>query len=721
MDLFSPEPPAIPPTSPALSGLNEGQAYAVGLTGGPILVIAGAGTGKTRTLVHRVAYLVEQGVAPAQILLLTFTRKAAAEMLGRARQLHPSCAAVEGGTFHSLCHRLLRQFGRRLELPSNFTVIDRADSEQIIRGVVEELKLKDKGDKHFPKPRGLCDIISRSRNLELSLEEAMEAHAPQFEPYTPQVLGIAKGFVAAKRRQALVDYDDLLFMAEELLQGHVEVRRELGRRWRHLLVDEYQDTNAVQARLVALLAGEHKNIMVVGDDAQSIYAFRGARLQNILEFPHKFPGTRLVKLERNYRSTQPILDLTNQIIAQARERFEKQLYTEEGGGPKPRWLRPRDERAQSREVLKGIQDLLAAGTPPERIAVLFRAGNDSSDLEVELTAEGLAHVKVGGLRFLEASHIKDVLSHLRVIANPQDFLSWQRILMLLPGLGPKKAQQIMAQLVLESPPPGYVANLRHQPQVAQVPELGELALLLENLSQPGVSPLEATEAVLEYFEPICRQNYEDHARRLRDLEELPGLARNYDSLDELMAEVVLEPPSNRAVDQGAGRLTLSTIHSAKGLEWDHVFVLWLGEGRLPAGPTLSDPTALEEERRLLYVACTRARRSLTLLAPREYYSRGQGLTPVQPSRFLADLDQGLMDAPRLGPVFDVAPPAAGATPASRGSQRQDRPHAVGSLVAHASFGQGKVMGYKGDNKILVHFGRFGLKVLMLEYAKLEAL
>ncbi len=714
----SPEPPA----SPALAGLNEGQAYAVGLAGGPILVIAGAGTGKTRTLVHRVAFLVEQGVPPAQILLLTFTRKAAAEMLSRARQLHPSCAAVEGGTFHSLCHRLLRQFGRRLELAANFTVIDRADSEHILRGVVEELKLKDKGDKHFPKPRGLCDIISRSRNLEMSLEEAIEAHAPQYEPYAAQVQGIAKGFVAAKRRQALVDYDDLLFMGEELLHEHLEVRRELGRRWKHLLVDEYQDTNAVQARLVALLSAEHKNVMVVGDDAQSIYAFRGARLQNILEFPQKFPGTRLVKLERNYRSSQPILDLTNQIIAQARERFDKELYTDQGGGPKPRLLRPRDERAQSREVLKGIQELLAAGVPPERIAVLFRAGNDSSDLEVELTAEGLAHVKVGGLRFLEASHIKDVLSHLRVIANPQDFMSWQRVLMLLPGLGPKKAQQIMAQLVLASPPPGYVANLRHQPQAEQVPQIVELALLLEHLDEPSTSPLEATEAVLEYFEPLCRQLYEDFPRRLRDLEELPGLARNYDSLAEFMAEVVLEPPANRSEDQGAGRLTLSTIHSAKGLEWDHVFVLWLGEGRLPAAPTLHDPTALEEERRLLYVACTRARQTLTLLSPREYYSRGQGLTPVQQSRFLEDLDPGLLDMPRLGPVFDVAPPpASGTTPASRGSQRQDRPYAVGSLVSHAAFGQGKVMGYKGDNKILVHFGRFGLKILLLEFAKLEAL
>lgn len=705
--------------SPALLGLNEGQAYAVGLLGGPILVIAGAGTGKTRTLVHRVAFLLEQGVAPSQILLLTFTRKAAAEMLSRARQLHTDAAAVEGGTFHSLCHRLLRQMGRRLDLPPNFTVIDRADSEHIIKAVVEELRLKDKGDKHFPKPRALADLISRSRNLELSLEETVEAIAPQYEDYTPQVMGIAKGFAAAKRRQALVDYDDLLFMAEELLQGHPEVRRELSQRWRHLLVDEYQDTNAVQARLVMLLAGEHKSVMVVGDDAQSIYAFRGARLQNILEFPQRFAGTRLVKLERNYRSCQPILDLTNAIIAQAREKFDKHLYTEQGGGPLPRLLRPRDERGQSREVLKGIQQLMAAGVPPERIAVLFRAGNDSSDLEVELTAEGLAHVKVGGLRFLEASHIKDALCHLRVIANPQDYLSWQRILMLLPGLGPKKAQQVIASLVRATAPPGYVVALKNLPQTAQVPELNELALLLERIAMPQVSPLTATEAVLEYFEPLCRRHYEDHPRRLRELEELPSLARNYDNLAEFMAEVVLEPPASRAEDQGAGRLTLSTIHSAKGLEWDHVFVIWLGEGRLPAGPALHDPTALEEERRLLYVACTRARQTLTLLAPREHYSRGQGLTPVRLSRFLEDLAPGLMEVPRTGPVFDVAPPLA--TPASRGSQRQERPYPVGGQVRHATFGQGRVMGYKGDTKILVHFGRFGLKILLLEFAKLEAM
>jgi DNA helicase-2/ATP-dependent DNA helicase PcrA len=701
-----------------LAGLNEAQAYAAGLGEGPILVIAGAGSGKTRTLVHRVARLVAGGVPPSAILLLTFTRRAAAEMLLRARELWPASAGVEGGTFHSLCHRLLRQHGERLGLARNFTIIDRADSEQILRGLVEEKGLKQRGDKRFPKSGTLADLISKSRNLEKDLMTILAEQASHLMPYAQAVLDVAAAFALAKREQQLVDYDDLLYLAEELLTEHPGVRQALGERWRYILVDEYQDTNAVQARLVELLAGPRKSVMAVGDDAQSIYRFRGARLKNILEFPKRFSGTRLVKLEQNYRSTQAILDLTNQIIAGATERYDKRLFTELGQGVSPELIRPRDERGQSRMIMERIRSLITEGVSPEEIAVLMRASNDSYDLEVELTAEGLAYLKHGGKRFLEAAHIKDALAHLRVAMNPRDHLAWQRLLMLLPGVGPKKAQQVLARVLTDPAEMDAAQALAAWPEAVKGPQFAELTRLMALLCSPGLEPLEAVEAVLAYYEPLCREAYEDHPRRLRDLGELPGLARPYLTLAEFMSEVALDPPAAQGEEVSGPKLTLSTIHSAKGLEWAHVFVLWACDGRLPSFPSLGEPEALEEERRLLYVACTRARATLTLSAPREYYGRGQGLMPMRRSRFLEDLPPRLVHEDQASrPVFAVPEPAP--TPSSRGSQRQNRPFAVGTRVAHSAFGGGKVMGYQGDKKIIVHFDRLGLKILLLEFAGLQ--
>jgi DNA helicase-2/ATP-dependent DNA helicase PcrA len=702
----------------ALKGLNEAQRHAVSLGKGPILVIAGAGTGKTRTLVHRVAYLVEQGVSPENILLLTFTRRAAEEMLTRARKLNPACAAVPGGTFHSVSHRLLRSYGERIGLSQRFTVIDPADCQQIIKGAVEELGLKSAGERRFPKNRTIADLISKSRNLELGLEETLETYASHLLDYSDRISAAAKAYTQAKREQHLVDYDDLLFLTEKLLKEHRDLREQLQKRWQYLLVDEYQDTNAVQARLVELLAGPDKNVMVVGDDAQSIYAFRGARLSNILEFPQTFPGTRLVKLERNYRSVQPILDLTNAVIAQARQRYEKRLYSEKSEGPKPELLRSRDQRGQSRLVVERIVKLLDKGAKPQEIAVLFRAGRDSFDLENELKAERLAFVKYGGIRFVELAHVKDATAHLRVVANPMDFLSWQRLLMLLPGVGPKTAQQIIAHLVTEGAPEGYAARLMSTPQAGRIPQIAELAALMESLQTPDISPVKAVEEVLDYYTPICQEAYEDYPRRLKDLEELPALASQSSNLAEFMAEVVLDPPE--APGQTAlttQPLTLSTVHSAKGKEWDHVFVIWAAEGRFPAFPSLEDDDALEEELRLFYVACTRAAKELTLLAPREHYFEGTGWRPVPVSRFVDEVSPSLMTQPAEGPVFPVPEPEE--TPASRGSQQQNRAFPVGQRVVHQTFGQGKVMGYQGDKKIIVYFAKFGLKILLLEYANLQ--
>ncbi|MEW5911687.1 MAG: ATP-dependent helicase [Thermodesulfobacteriota bacterium] len=702
----------------SLQGLNPAQRLAVGAPSGPVLVIAGAGSGKTRTLVHRVAYLVERGVDPGRILLLTFTRRAAQEMLSRARALNPDCAQVEGGTFHSLCHRILRAHAPRLELSRAFSVIDRGDSEQLIRGVVSELGLKSSGDRHFPQARSIIELISKSRNLEQPLEEALEEWAGHLFPYLEEIKRAAAGYAQAKREQSLLDYDDLLFLAEELLSKDDDLRRRLSGHWQHVLVDEYQDTNAVQARLLRLLASEHDNVMAVGDDAQSIYRFRGARLENIFEFPEAFPGTKVVKLEQNYRSTQAILDLSNEVMAQAWHKYDKRLFSQRLGGAKPVLRRPKDERGQARLVNERIQGLLRGGTSPEGIAVLFRASRDSFELELELTAAHTPFVKVGGFRFLEAAHIKDALSHLRVVANPSDFLSWQRLLMLLPGVGPKKAQGVIQHLVQDAEPEEYLNRLASAPRLGGG-QMDQLVKLLEVLRSPQAKPVEMIEAVLDYYEPLCKEAYEDYPRRLKDLSELPGLAMGYSDLTEFMAEVVLEPPNTYAGEREGGRLTLSTVHSAKGLEWPYVFILWATEGRLPPYPSLGDPQALEEERRLMYVACTRAANELVILAPRESYQRGSGVLPNQLSRFLEDLPPGLVERPAEA-VFEL-PASVGPTPApaSRGSQRQERPFAVGGQVRHNTFGQGKVMGYQGDNKVIVHFARHGLKILLLEYANLQ--
>ena len=699
-----------------LAGLNPAQRQAVTVEGGPVLVIAGAGTGKTRTLVHRVAWLVERGVAPEALLLLTFTRRAAEEMLSRARAMHPACGLVVGGTFHSLCYRLLRRYGSHLGLAAGFSVIDTADSEQIIRGAVEELGLKARGERGFPKPRTIAGLISRARNLEESLEELVTREAGHLLPYLERMVEAARRYQALKREQGLVDYDDLLYLTERLLVEQPELRRELAARWRHLLVDEYQDTNAVQARLVELLGREHGNVMVVGDDAQSIYAFRGARVQNILEFPRRFPGAQVIKLEENYRSRQPILELANALIAQARAAYAKQLFTGRQEGPRPRLLRPREQRAQSRMVVERIRELLEQGVPPEEIAVLFRAARHSFDLEGELKAERIPYVKYGGLKLTELAHVKDLMAHLRVLVNPGDFLSWQRILMLIPGVGPKTARQVIAHLV-EGPPEEYVGRLAGAPAAGRIAGLGELAGLLESLAAPEQRPEEMVSLALDYYQPLCERLYDDHPRRLADLEELPAVAAQYGTAAEFLAEVVLDPPEAEAgAEPRRGAITLSTVHSAKGREWAHVMVIWFTEGRLPAYPSLEDEEAVEEERRLAYVAVTRAAESLTLLAPREQYLEGSGWREAPLSRFLAELPAEVLETPAAGPVFPVAPPRA--RPAAGPRLHADRPFAVGTLVEHATFGRGKVMGYQGKTKVIVYFDSVGLKILVLEAAGL---
>ncbi|MBU2258647.1 MAG: ATP-dependent helicase, partial [Candidatus Omnitrophica bacterium] len=426
--------------------LNPAQLEAVRSTDGQYLVIAGAGSGKTRILVYRVAYLVEKGIKPDEILLLTFTRKAAEEMLSRASMLlDERCQKVSGGTFHSFANNVLRRYAGLLGINNNFTILDRTDSEDAINLLRTQLGFS-KLDKRFPRKRAIMEVISMSVNKSLPIEEALYDEYPQFIEWTDEINKINNEYKKYKHSKSLVDYDDLLVYLKELLVKHDSVRLTLAKKYKYIMVDEYQDTNKLQAFIVSLLACEHKNIMVVGDDSQSIYSFRGANFKNIMDFPKLFKDASVITLEENYRSTQPILNMTNQVIRLAKEKFEKNLYTKKEGGKLPLFIDTRDEFAQSKYIADKILELREEGVELGDIAVLFRSGWHSNDLEVELANRNLPFVKYGGQKFVEAAHIKDVISYLRLVQNPSDQISWYRALLLLKGIGPKTAERIIAEI-----------------------------------------------------------------------------------------------------------------------------------------------------------------------------------------------------------------------------------------------------------------------------------
>ncbi len=431
------------------SQLNPAQLEAARALDGPVLVIAGAGSGKTRTIVHRLANLVSQGVPPESILLLTFTRKASQEMLDRAEALlGMGLGRVQGGTFHSFAYSLLRRFppaAAEGEPQGPRAIMDRGDAESLVREVRGELGL-GKGDRAFPKAATVLETLGKARNKEQALEDVLSRDAAHLLPYLDELKSMAQAYAQAKRRYGLLDYDDLLFELEALLRARPEVLEAQRRRFSHIMVDEYQDTNLVQGRLVKLLAGERGNVMAVGDDAQSIYAFRGANIHNILSFPKEFLGTRVIRLERNYRSTQPILDLTNKILEDAPLTFRKHLYTEQTEGPQPLLLRPLSDKSQADMVANAIGELLREHQP-EEIAVLFRAAYQSYQLEICLNKRRIAFSKVGGQRYVEAAHVKDALSFLQVAAKPENFLAWRRMLGLAKGVGPKTADKLFAAAI----------------------------------------------------------------------------------------------------------------------------------------------------------------------------------------------------------------------------------------------------------------------------------
>lgn len=646
--------------------LNSEQAAAATHGDGPLLIIAGAGTGKTRTLVYRVAHLIDRGVPAERILLLTFTRRAAQEMLSRTERLVGSQSRrVHGGTFHGTAHRLLRRFGPAAGLPSDFTIMDQGDAEDLMRLSRAQLGYAE-AKKRFPKKETLHYVYSRHVNTEIPVEEILREEFPRFVDYEQDFLRIFADYTRRKTERNLVDYDDLLLFWALLLEAPGEMPDRIRALYDHVLVDEYQDTNVLQSRILRGLCRNHRNVTVVGDDAQSIYSFRGASFRNILDFPRDFPGATLVALEQNYRSTQPILDVTNLLISRALERYTKNLWTHREGGERPWLVTTRDEQQQTRFVVERILELHEQGIPLHEMAVLFRAGYMSADLEIELMNRKIPFEKWGGLKFLEAAHVKDVLAFLRVLENPRDEVSWYRLLLLLPGIGEVTARAAVEALAGRDWALGAFEEFEPPSRARQAHgRLGELLRELQHRpSAEGEVGADIARVRLLY-DGILRERYDRVEPRLADLDQLQVIAGGYPSRGAFLSAIALEPPQgtqdlaggSTPDDQDA--LILSTAHSAKGKEWDAVFVIWAVDGWFPMARAVNNETELEEERRLMYVAMTRARDHLAVTYPLNAYStrRSADYTIDQLSRFIDRGVQALME--RVVPRFDdEAPPAS---------------------------------------------------------------
>lgn len=631
--------------------LNPGQHEAATTLDGPTLVIAGAGSGKTRTLVYRVARLVESGVPPGRILLLTFTRKAAEEMLRRASALvGSSCDQVAGGTFHSFANTVLRRHGRAIGLEPGFNILDRSDSEDVISLLRSRAGL-DRKDRRFPRKGAILELVSMAVNRTTTVDDLLETSHSHLADHRDDLLRLAEQYEQYKRQQQVVDYDDLLVLLRNLLRDHPDVAETLSRTFRYIMVDEYQDTNRLQAEIVQGLASAHHNVMAVGDDSQSIYAFRGATFRNIMDFPELFPGTRLIKLEQNYRSTQPVLALANAIIDRAAEKHTKVLFTERLQGDAPRLVQCMDEQTQSRFICQRILELREEGVSLDEMAVLFRSSFHSFDLELELQRHDLPFVKRGGFKFIETAHVKDVLAHLRVVANPRDAVSWHRILLLLEGLGPKTADDMIRQVVAAADVDDAVARLgSHSKRGSFQADLARLLTLVREVAAEDLPPTEKVARVVSFYVPLLRHVHpDDFPKREKDLEHFIGIAERYRSLTSMLADMALEPPNDSVgnnvlavAGDDEGVLTLSTIHSAKGLEWRAVFVIWVVDGRFPSYHNANDDAEIEEERRLLYVAVTRAKDHLYLTYPIDVFDRVSGMVLGKPSRFVEGLPSGVL-------------------------------------------------------------------------------
>lgn len=628
-----------------MGDLNPQQKQAVLHENGPLLVVAGAGSGKTKTLAYRVAYLISRGIPPERILLMTFTRRAAEEMIKRAAAVSSRGAHITGrvwgGTFHAMANRVLRMYSRQSGLPADFTVMDEADAGDLMNVVRHELKL-GQNDKRFPRKGTCLGIYSRCVNGCEMLEPVLSRHYPWCLEYKDQLKVLFSNYVIRKQQRGVLDYDDLLLYWLQLLSDDA-MAQEIGGRFDHVLVDEYQDTNTVQADILHGLRKFNPNITVVGDDAQSIYSFRAANVRNILDFPLKFPHATVITLEQNYRSVEPILETTNRLISQARERFTKDLWSTRGEGGRPKIVTCRDEAAQDKYVVERVIEHYEQGIPLHRQAVLFRAGHLSDSLEIELTRRNISYHKYGGLRFLEAAHVKDLISFLRVVENPSDEIAWFRVLQMIDGIGPATAAKIIHHI--SQAHDSRAVKTFSVPAAAKAgwTELGDL---MEDLATAGEgNPAAQVQRIRSFYDDLMAQRYENAKVRMRDLEHIEQVASGYKSRRQLLTDLTLDPP-NSTSDIAANPLkdedwlVLSTIHSAKGCEWDVVYVIHASDGCLPSDMATDNDREIEEELRLAYVAMTRARNFLYVTWPLRYYHKWGSFTDrhvySQMSRFITD-------------------------------------------------------------------------------------
>ena len=675
--------------------LNEQQLAAVTAPPGPALVIAGAGSGKTRTLTYRVAYLLEQGIPPDRILLLTFTNKAAKEMMRRvADLLGQELASLWGGTFHSIGNRILRRHADLLGYQRDFTIMDRDDAKHLIATCVAESDIDVKATR-FPKAEVLVDIFSLAINTHKSIAEILEEQYDYFSQLAPQIAEIEKRYAARRRATNAMDFDDLLALWLKLLLEHQEVREQYQRRFQFILVDEYQDTNRLQSDLIDLLAAQHHNVMVVGDDAQSIYAWRGANFENILKFTDRYPEAKVYRIETNYRITPQILKVANAAIRANVHQFTKQLAPARKPGIRPVLVTCNDASEQAAFVAQRVLELREEGVDLNKVAVLYRSHFHALELQLELTRRNIPFTITSGIRFFEQAHIKDVTAYLKLVTNPQDELSFKRLAQLLRGIGGRGADKLWrkylegtAPPMPQTPPEGTAPSVpqnsgeRQNPHLDKDPEKSgqrQSAALLHTVATrlqscaaavpkkaalawaqfvATIAQLETEDArtdaskmirlaVEAGYEDHLKENYANYRSRLEDLDQLAVFARQFTTVDDFLTQLALltniDAEEQKPSDRDDEQLRLSTIHQAKGLEFDVVFVIMLCDGLFPSARSLESEAGEEEERRLMYVAITRARNELYLSHPLIRATAGGGDAMQRPSRFLSEIPRELTE------------------------------------------------------------------------------
>ncbi|HEX7999786.1 MAG TPA: ATP-dependent helicase [Pyrinomonadaceae bacterium] len=641
--------------------LNEEQYTVVLAPAGAALVVAGAGSGKTRVITYRVAYLIEQGVAPARIMLATFTNRAAREMLRRVELLTNGgdVRRVWGGTFHRIANLILRRHAASIGFESNYTILDSEDAKDFVNACIDAAGIDTKS-RRFPKPEILQDIISFANNTDKPIGDVVARRYPHFEPLASSIKRVDMLYMERKRERNVMDYDDLLLNWKRLLLEKPDIAALYAEQFQHILVDEYQDTNKLQAEIIDLLAVKHRNVMVVGDDAQSIFAWRGAEFTNIYEFPQRYPEARVYRLETNYRSTPEILGLANVSIASNRKQFPKTLRAARPSKGLPPALVPcHDADQQAAFIAARILELRDEGIPLEDVAVLYRSHYHSLELQLELTRRGIPYRVRSGVRFFEQAHIKDVVSYLRIITNPRDELAWKRVLRMIPQVGTTTANRIWEQLAYAPDPLALVrrADFHAAPQRRSQGWI-EFLSLLEALTQDETrtSPARQIELILARgYEAHLAATYENAEARLEDLRQLAHYSARYNSTEDFLAELALlsterygAPQSMAGEDVVMGAdedelLTLTSVHQAKGLEWRAVFVIWAADGKFPSPRSLREAEGEEEERRLWYVALTRAAEQLYITYPLMVTDYSRQTIVQKPSRFVTEVPPELYD------------------------------------------------------------------------------